>query len=169
MGAIIIGPRLGKFSKGKVNYFAPSNYNFIVFGVFILVFAWFGFNAGSLLKFDESVSLILLNTLIGASFGGIAGWVLSLFSRENDILARWGGEEFVVIVYTKDINIAQNVAEKLRVAIEKFHFTTVNKLTSSFGVSLVKNKKDTFENIFENADKALYQAKEIGRNRVCTW
>ncbi|MGB5866875.1 MAG: ammonium transporter, partial [Arcobacteraceae bacterium] len=80
VGAVFLGPRLGKFTKGKVHYFAPSNHNFIVFGVFILLFAWFGFNAGSLLVFNDTVSLILLNTLIGASFGGISGWVLTLFS-----------------------------------------------------------------------------------------
>jgi len=440
VGAIMLGPRLGKFSKGKVHYFAPSNHNFIVFGVFILLFAWFGFNAGSLLVFNDTVSLILLNTLIGASFGGIAGWMLTLFSKEkvsievfafgiiaglvgitagcdqftlqqsafvgffatifmfvfdkymthklkiddplsavaihgvagiwgtlcvgffgslpnqltrfefilvqglgitvaivtalvlgvimfgilcktnllrverkhevlglnvsehnaklpwvdtidsiikimktgnfkkkiyeergtevglvakffnylldilqkeqvrlkksniilkkdsqrdqltqisnrrglldslkdanpfdislsmiivdidkfknindtyghnvgdsvlrelsqilklnirdNDKLARWGGEEFVIIVYTKDINITQNVAEKLRQEIEKFDFATVKHITASFGVSIAKNENESFDEIFEKADKALYQAKELGRNRVCSW
>jgi len=440
VGTLFLGPRLGKFSKGKVNYFAPSNHNFIVFGVFILFFAWFGFNAGSLLVFNDTVSLILLNTLIGASFGGIAGWLLTFISKEkvaieifafgivsglvaitagcdqftlvesafvgfvatlimfvsdkylthvlkiddplsavaihgvvgiwgtlcvgffgaipNDLsrfefilvqglgifvaiitaiilgsmlffilykcnllrvrkkhevvglnvsehnaklpwvdtidsisaimktgnfkkkiyeergtevglvaksfnvlldilkkeqihlkksntilkqksqidqltqimnrrglldslkncnpfdanlsmivvdidkfknindtfghnvgdsvlkelsqilktevkgkskVARWGGEEFVVIVYTKDINITQNLAEKLRKLIEKFPFTTVKKLTASFGVSIAKNKEESFDDIFEKSDKALYQAKELGRNRVCTF
>jgi len=440
VGAVFLGPRLGKFTKGKVHYFAPSNHNFIVFGVFILIFAWFGFNAGSLLVFNDKVSLILLNTLIGASFGGIAGWVLTLFSkekvavevfafgiiaglvgitagcdqftltqsafvgfmatiimflfdkyltyklkiddplsavaihgvagvwgtlsvgffgalpndllryefilvqglgivvamitalvlgsimfymlyklnllrvrkkhevlglnvsehnaklpwvetidsiikimktgnfkkkiyeergtevglvakffnylleilqkeqirlkqsniilkknsqmdqltqisnrrglldsleninpfeanlaiiivdidkfksindtyghnvgdsvlvelsqilkmqiRENDMVARWGGEEFVIVVYTNNVNIAQSIAEKLRLAIEKFHFTTVKKLTASFGVSMAKNEEETFDDIFEKSDKALYQAKELGRNRVCIW
>lgn len=440
VGALFLGPRLGKFSKGKIHYFAPSNHNLIVFGVFILLFAWFGFNGGSLLVFDERVSLILLNTLMGASFGGIAGWMLTLFSkekvsievfafgivaglvgitagcdqftlqqaafvgffatifmflfdrylthtlkiddplsavaihgiagiwgtlcvgffgslpneltrfefilvqglgivvamltalvfgvilfyglyklnllrvqkkyevlglnvsehnaklpwvdtidsiikimktgnfkkkiyeergtevglvakffnylldilreeqiklkksnlilkkkseidtltelsnrrgllnkikdlnpfemnmsiiivdidkfksindtyghnvgdsvlselssvlknkvRENDLLARWGGEEFIIVIYTEDINIVQNIAEKLRVAIEKFHFTTVKKITASFGVSQAKHETETFEDIFEKSDKALYQAKELGRNRVCIW
>ena len=80
---MILGPRIGKFSKGKVHYFAPSNHNFIVFGVFILMFAWFGFNGGSLLKFNDLTSLILINTLIGASFGGVAGWVITLFAKQK--------------------------------------------------------------------------------------
>jgi len=82
-GAIILGPRLGKFKNGQSKYFAPSNHNFIVFGVFILFFAWFGFNAGSLLKFDPLVTSILLNTTIAASFGGLAGWLITLINKEK--------------------------------------------------------------------------------------
>jgi ammonium transporter, Amt family len=440
IGAIYLGPRLGKFSKNGIKYFAPSNHNFIVFGVFILIFAWFGFNGGSLLEFNETASLVLTNTLIGATFGGISGWILSLFSktkvdveifafgiiaglvgitagcdqfsvheaafvgfvatiimyisdqfilrklkiddplsvvsvhgfagawgtiavgfftatpfelsriefilvqltgifvaftlsmilgfilfyllaklnllrvrkkhevlglnvsehnaklpwvetiesivkimksgniqkkvyeergtevglvakffnyllgvlreeqiklkksnirlrkksqidqltgilnrrglqeildnknpfkqgicliiididkfksindtyghsvgdsvlkelsnlisnslRDEDIFARWGGEEFVVVVYTKDFNVAEQIAEKLRMEVEKFVFTTVKKVTASFGVSHPKDESHTFDILFDHADKALYQAKELGRNRVCTW
>ena len=63
-GAIVLGPRLGKFRKGKTTYFAPSSHNFVVFGVFILFFSWFGFNAGSLLAFIADVTSILLKTLL---------------------------------------------------------------------------------------------------------
>ncbi|WP_024953608.1 ammonium transporter [Sulfurospirillum arcachonense] len=82
-GAIVLGPRLGKFRKYSINYFAPSNHNFIVFGVFVLFFAWFGFNAGSLLKFDPFVTSILLNTTISGAFGGFCGWLLSLINKEK--------------------------------------------------------------------------------------
>ena len=83
-GTIILGPRLGKFKKnGKIKYFAPSNHNFIVFGVFILFFAWFGFNAGSLLKFNFSVTSILLNTLLSAVFGGFGAWTITLYNKEK--------------------------------------------------------------------------------------
>jgi len=95
--------------------------------------------------------------------------ILKMQIRENDMVARWGGEEFVIVVYTNNVNIAQSIAEKLRLAIEKFHFTTVKKLTASFGVSMAKNEEETFDDIFEKSDKALYQAKELGRNRVCIW
>jgi Amt family ammonium transporter len=78
-GALILGPRLGRFRRKKVNYFVPSNHNLIVFGAFILVFAWFGFNAGSLLYFDVKIASILLNTLLSAVFGGLGGWMISLF------------------------------------------------------------------------------------------
>ena len=82
-GALVLGPRLGKFKNGKVTYFPPSNHNMIVFGVLILIFAWFGFNGGSLLKFDMEITRILLNTLISASFGGLAGWILSVIYKEK--------------------------------------------------------------------------------------
>jgi Amt family ammonium transporter len=82
-GTIVLGPRLGKFKNNKIKYFAPSNHNFIVFGVFMLFFAWFGFNAGSLMKFNFSVTLILLNTLLSAVFGGFAAWLITLYSKEK--------------------------------------------------------------------------------------
>lgn len=82
-GTIVLGPRLGKFKNGKVKYFAPSNHNFIVFGVFILFFSWFGFNAGSLLKFDFEVTSILLNTLMSAVFGGFGAWIITMFNKEQ--------------------------------------------------------------------------------------
>jgi ammonium transporter, Amt family len=439
-GAIILGPRLGKFSRGKIKYFAPSNHNFVVFGVFILFFAWFGFNAGSLLKFDPLATKILFNTLLSGVFGGLGGWVISLvykekvgveifsfgiiaglvgitagcdqfdtvtsafigfssaiimqlfdqllvrkfhlddplsvvsvhgfvgawgtlsiglfaplpeqttrfeyisvqtigvFSafvfaftaglilfyilykidllrvskkhevlglnvsehnaqlpwvdtiesivkimktgnidtkiyeergteiglvakffnylldilrkkqvelkntnqilrtkaeidpltrvlnrralmekinnrnlylnnlslviididkfkdindnyghsigdsvlkelstivsktiRENDIFARWGGEEFVIILNTNVLSAAESIADKIRQAVEKHQFSGVKNITISLGVSSPRDEKLSFEEIFEHADKALYQAKESGRNRVCTW
>lgn len=82
-GTIVLGPRLGKFKNGKVKYFAPSNHNFIVFGVFMLFFAWFGFNAGSLLAFKPQVTSILMNTLISAVMGGVGAWFISLIFKEK--------------------------------------------------------------------------------------
>lgn len=82
-GAIVLGPRLGKFKNGKVKQFGYNNYNFIVFGVFVLFFAWFGFNAGSLLKFDPLITSILLNTTLAGAFGGFGGWVITLYSKEK--------------------------------------------------------------------------------------
>ncbi|MGB5868337.1 MAG: GGDEF domain-containing protein, partial [Arcobacteraceae bacterium] len=85
--------------------------------------------------------------------------ILVAHIRENDMVARWGGEEFVVIVYTKDINVTQNVAEKLRIAIEKYDFTTVKKLTASFGVSIAKNKDESFDDIFEKQIRLFIKLK----------
>ena len=82
-GAIVLGPRLGKFRKGKVKYFAPSNHNLIVFGIFILWFAWFGFNAGSIFIYDQSVSKILINTLLAGAFGGFGAYLITLVFKER--------------------------------------------------------------------------------------
>ncbi|MBF0471394.1 MAG: ammonium transporter [Gammaproteobacteria bacterium] len=82
-GAIVLGPRLGRFRHGKVHHFAPSNHNFIVFGIFILWFAWFGFNGGSLLAFEPKVAKILVNTLIAGASGGFAGYLISLLFHQR--------------------------------------------------------------------------------------
>ena len=99
---------------------------------------------------------------------GIAS-VLKKSLRDEDYVARWGGEEFVVVLINVELAQAQNVADKIRMNIEKCTFESVGKVTCSFGVSIAKNSTMSFEQVLENADKALYQAKELGRNRVCSW
>jgi Amt family ammonium transporter len=89
--------------------------------------------------------------------------------RSDDCFARWGGEEFIIVIKTLDIEIAEKTAERLRLKIESYVFDVVGKVTCSFGVSTSKNKYIKLEEIIENADKALYQAKELGRNKVCSW
>lgn len=86
--------------------------------------------------------------------------------RVTDLIARWGGEEFVLIIDTKNLEQAQNIADNLRKEVENLKFKTVNKITISIGVSEFKTKNDTFEDVFKKADQALYQAKTNGRNRV---
>lgn len=77
-GVIIIGPRLGRFtSDGKANRIRGHNLVFAYFGVFVLFFAWFGFNAGSTLTATTKVAVIFINTLISASFGGITSLFVS--------------------------------------------------------------------------------------------
>jgi diguanylate cyclase (GGDEF)-like protein len=89
--------------------------------------------------------------------------------RENsDTLIRWGGEEFVVILNNlNDIEIAEKLAEKFRIAVNHINIPEVGHFSCSFGVScgFVKGKCDIKE-ILNNADKALYRAKRNGKNRV---
>jgi len=92
--------------------------------------------------------------------------LLSSKIRVTDLIARWGGEEFVLIIDTKNLEQAQNIADNLRKEVENLKFKTVNKITISIGVSEFKSKNDTFEDVFKKADQALYQAKTNGRNRV---
>lgn len=85
-------------------------------------------------------------------------------SRETDMAGRWGGEEFIVIIPETE-NHAALFAEKLRSEIEK-SFTEENiKCTASFGIAQVSDD-DTIESLLNNADKALYKAKQAGKNRV---
>jgi diguanylate cyclase (GGDEF)-like protein len=84
--------------------------------------------------------------------------------RATDLLARWGGEEFVVMINVSD-QTAQQAAEKLRVAISRAVFDVVGNVTCSFGLAQY-TEGDTPETLLARADSALYRAKLNGRNRV---
>ncbi len=90
--------------------------------------------------------------------------------REYDLLARYGGEEFVFVLPDTGPEEAVLVAEKLRETVEKgefFYEKMSYRVTVSFGVaSLPKGGKINRSELIEAADKALYQAKKKGRNRV---
>lgn len=84
--------------------------------------------------------------------------------RESDIVGRWGGEEFVMILPNTGLNEAIMLAEKLRVMIDSHRFDHGNA-TCSFGVAQMI-EDDTEETLIHRADAMLYVAKEHGRNRV---
>lgn len=89
--------------------------------------------------------------------------------RSADVLARYGGEEFVVLVPESTARRAEIVAERIRKAIAQEGFqTTAGKVavTVSAGVSEIRSKSDTLEDLIRHADEALYEAKHKGRN--CT-
>jgi len=91
------------------------------------------------------------------------------FVRANDIIGRIGGEEFLIVLPTASSKQASIIAERIRAATEEQSFTANNteiKITASFGVSQLTSREETFSEIFHNADVALYQAKEHGRNKV---
>jgi diguanylate cyclase (GGDEF)-like protein/PAS domain S-box-containing protein len=85
--------------------------------------------------------------------------------RTGDVLARWGGEEFVCLLPDVDLEKALYVAEKLRRALEELRFPDAGGVSASFGVSIYV-PGDTQESLLHRADTALYRAKEKGRNRV---
>lgn len=104
----------------------------------------------------------------------VGDYVLSTLSnivkqhiRTNDLFARWGGEEFVLVCRNTKIEQATLIAEKIREIIASYAFNDDVKVTASFGVATL-NASETLEQLFNNADKALYQAKNDGRNRVVT-
>lgn len=85
--------------------------------------------------------------------------------RSTDIFARWGGEEFMILLPETPLEKAKLVAEKLRRAIEKGDFGKVGKVTASFGVTQLKDE-DTPETFIKRVDQAMYLAKRKGKNRV---
>ncbi len=86
--------------------------------------------------------------------------------RKTDIFARWGGEEFMLLLLDTKLTNAVIMIEKIRIKIEKHNFKKINNLTCSFGITVLNNKKDTKENIIKRVDEILYKAKNQGRNRV---
>jgi diguanylate cyclase (GGDEF)-like protein len=85
--------------------------------------------------------------------------------RDLDVLARWGGEEFVILLPGNTLQDARAVAEKIRGLIEHHVFPIEATVTCSFGVSDYL-QDDTAEHIINRADHALYAAKDAGRNIV---
>jgi diguanylate cyclase (GGDEF)-like protein/PAS domain S-box-containing protein len=94
--------------------------------------------------------------------------VLKTCTRDNDLLGRYGGEEFCLVLPKIELDTAVNIAERIRQTVEKKPLSGV-KITVSIGVSTLEfntNKPDELVNL---ADKALYTAKRSGRNRVVAW
>ncbi|AJQ92949.1 GGDEF domain-containing protein [Gynuella sunshinyii] len=88
--------------------------------------------------------------------------------RQSDFIARYGGEEFVILMPETRLEDAYIAANNVREKIAHSHFHFKGEpvqITVSFGISTV-DKKDTKKTAFEKADKALYMAKQKGRNRV---
>ncbi len=85
--------------------------------------------------------------------------------RSIDVICRWGGEEFIVLLPTASLENASILAEKLRTHIEELEIDVVGGVTASFGVSQVL-EGDEMQDAIDRADKALYLAKNSGRNCV---
>jgi len=96
--------------------------------------------------------------------------VIESHSRKQDIVCRWGGEEFLLLLPETDLQGASALAEKIRAQIEKFTFTYQGQaitFTLSLGVACM-SKDQTIDDCIKSADRRLYLAKSQGRNRVVT-
>lgn len=91
--------------------------------------------------------------------------LLRTHTRATDVVGRWGGEEFLIICRHSKLEEARSAAEKLREAIAGHGFGDMGSLTASFGVGTCRTG-DTPASLLARADAALYQAKDIGRNRL---
>lgn len=90
--------------------------------------------------------------------------------RQADIICRWGGEEFIVLLKDTDSARAQMIAEKTRLHVEEQRYAYNGKslqVTVSIGLTALL-ADDTLHSLLARADHALYRAKQSGRNRVCS-
>ena len=129
------------------------------------------------IRYKQEVAIILLDLdyfkQVNDKFGHIVGdEVLKIAAslvtdnvRDIDLVGRWGGEEFLVILPQTTLNDASKVALKLRDTLSKIEDFPQLSLTASFGVASSSQVTELKE-LFRIADKALYAAKEKGRNRV---
>ena len=130
-------------------------------------------------RFSSPLSLILFDIdhfkRVNDTFGHQAGdRVLTQLAvtvgnsiRTVDLFARWGGEEFVVMLPGSDLDAGRLLAEKLRMALEKQPFSDVGQVTCSFGVAEYA-PGDNADALIKKVDRCLYHAKASGRNRVET-
>lgn len=89
--------------------------------------------------------------------------------RKIDLAARFGGEEFVIVLQEAPLKEAVEMAERLRQAVTELVFEPIPYgISCSYGVAQLGNGQ-TIEQLLKNADDALYQSKHSGRNRVTAW
>ncbi len=135
-------------------------------------------------RFDRPLSLLLLDLdhfkVLNDSHGHVigdqvlAGVAQRLRSqvRGIDVISRYGGEEFVVLLPDCDAASAVIVAERLRANIEADPFATDSgdlELTVSIGMTSTEGSPPDLETLVEHADQAMYAAKQAGRNRAWAW
>lgn len=90
--------------------------------------------------------------------------IKDILKRQSDLIFRWGGEEFVVLISNEEENYFA-LAEKIRIVVENYNFSNVGRLTISCGVTkLLPN--DTKDSLLIRADKLLYKSKNEGRNKT---
>lgn len=85
--------------------------------------------------------------------------------RQEDLHARWGGEEFILLLPECGLEAAMTSAERLRRAIAQYAYPHQEPVSASFGVTVLA-EGDEIDGLIKRADDALYRAKAAGRNRT---
>lgn len=128
-------------------------------------------------RYDVVLSLIVMdldffkkiNDTYGHGVGDAVltatGKLLAEVGRDADIVARWGGEEFVIACPHTAIDGAVELAEKIKARLAVQSFPQGIKMTASFGVAQ-RHPEETLRQLIDRADVALYRSKETGRNRI---
>lgn len=91
--------------------------------------------------------------------------VITQTCRKIDVVGRYGGEEFLIVLPETNLEDAKDLAERVRIAVSKCETINGTPLTCSIGVSSLKDG-DTVLNLIKKADDRVYKAKELGRNKV---
>ncbi len=129
-------------------------------------------------RYNTPFSVIMIDIdhfkQLNDSFGHSAGdkaliklvQTISATTRDIDVLARWGGEEFMILMPETRVDSAGHYAERLRQQVAGAHIVPGHTLTISLGVVEYAPGQSTTQ-LYELVDRALYRAKETGRNRVC--
>jgi diguanylate cyclase (GGDEF)-like protein len=133
------------------------------------------------LRYRKKVSLLFIdvdgfkrvNDTFGHLVGSLAlsemGQVLRKILRETDVVGRYGGDEFVVVLPETPLNGALVIAERLRKKVEDYEFVAQDlsiHLTISLGVANCPKHTLTAEGLIKKADAAMYRAKELSKNNI---
>jgi diguanylate cyclase (GGDEF)-like protein len=133
------------------------------------------------LRYKKKVSILFIdvdgfkqvNDTFGHLVGSLAlaemGQVLRKILRETDVVGRYGGDEFVVVLPETPLNGALVIAERIRKKVEDYEFVAQNlriRLTVSLGIANCPKHTLTAEGLIKKADAAMYRAKEISKNSI---
>jgi len=134
---------------------------------------WMGFYDICFLFFDIDYFKNINDTYghdVGDKVLKVVAETLKKDLRLGDIVARWGGEEFVGILLGANEEQAKIKAEEIRAEVESLTFDEPSDLKVTISIGLSEFKGDlTFEELIKHADKALYRAKQTGRNRTVAY
>ncbi|WP_445662623.1 GGDEF domain-containing protein [Cytobacillus sp. FSL H8-0458] len=113
-----------------------------------------------------------VNDLFGHQVGDeVLKFLSELVKREtraSDLCFRIGGEEFLIILPGSEVHITESVAERIRKTTEYTLSPSGKPITVSMGISSFPDSADSFSELMNKTDQALYKAKQEGRNRVVT-
>jgi len=133
------------------------------------------------LRYKKKVSLLFIDIdgfkrindrfghLVGSQALSEMGQVFCKILRETDIVGRYGGDEFVIVLPETPLNGAMVIAERIRQKVESYEFVAQNlsiRLTVSLGVANCPKHTLTAEGLIKKADAAMYRAKELSKNTI---
>ena len=133
------------------------------------------------LRYKKKVSLLFIDVdgfkrindtfghLVGSQALAEMGQVFKRIVRETDVVGRYGGDEFVIVLPETPLNGAMVIAERIRKKVEECEFVAQNlsiRLTVSLGVANCPKHTLTAEGLIKKADAAMYRAKELSKNSI---